>query len=126
MTWSAPSERTISTLRVLHSAVNRHRRLWRVARRMTHGAGPGDDEHLLPCFDSAAVMHRLPRGETWVGYDGGLFEPEAVRLRRELVGRRPGVLGERAPTGSVHLVTDAKSGHVLSDRLDQAGHVGTG
>lgn len=93
---------------------------------MPHGAGPADDEHLLPCFDAAAGMHRLPRSEASVGHDGGLFEREAVRLRRELVLQRPGVLGERAPTGSVHLVTDVKSGHALSDRIDPAGHVGAG
>jgi hypothetical protein len=58
-------------------------------------------------------MHRLPRSEASVGHDGGLFEREAVRLRGQLGLRRPGVLGERAPTGSVHLVTDVKSVHVL-------------
>ncbi len=63
---------------------------------MTHGAGPADNEHVLPCFDAAAVVHRLPRSDASVGHDGGLFEREAVWLRRELVLRRPGVLGERA------------------------------
>jgi hypothetical protein len=106
-------------LRVLHIPVTLASDTLAICTANDPTTGRADDEHPLAWFDMAMIMQSLPaRQRNLRTHDRCLFEGDGARLRCELVRRRPGILGERAPIGSVHFVTDPKPAHVLPNCFD--------
>ena len=127
MTCAAPSERTSSTLRVLHTPVTSAPSADRdLDGEGAHPAAGPVDEHPLAGLHLAHVADPAQGRRRRDGDRGRLLEGQARRLRHHHVRRGARVLGERAPEEAEHLVARLQPAHVRADRLHHARRVDPG
>src|SRR5215211_3812055 len=123
MTWSAPIDRTMSTLSAADAGHLGAERLGELDREAAHPARGPDDHDLLAGLDPSGVTQRLEGGEAGDGNGRGLLEGEVGRLLCQLALGDRGVLGKGPLAPAEHLVTRLQPGHVGADGLDAPGHV---
>ena len=127
MTSSAPIERTISTFRVLQTAVTWAPRALAICTANVPDAAAGPvDQHPLAGLEPALVAKALERGVAGHRHGGSLLERQVGRLGRDVVRLGADVLREGAAALAEDLVAGLELGHVRADRLDRPGQVDAG
>ena len=109
MTWSAPIDRTMSS--VLCAADPGHvrsERLRDLHRERPDAAGRTVDQHPLPRLDFALIANGGQRSERGVSNRRRLLKREVGRLGQEIALRSTRILGERALAPAEHLIARPK------------------
>ncbi len=92
-------------------------------RERADAAARAVDEDALSRHEMAMVAKALQRRGRRDAHRRGLREGQLLRLPHEATLERRRPLGERATAKAEDLVARPESGHVLPDRLDDAGEV---